>query len=155
MSEKTLQFSGIIKASNRGGAYVDFPFDVEKEFGKKRVKIQATFDGEIYRGTLTRYGSPEYFLLIRKVIRKKIGKQVGDFIEVTVKEDTAPRVVEVPDDFKAVLKNHPEQELFFNQLSYTHRKEYINWIVGAKRAETRIRRMHKAIEMMKDGKKGK
>ena len=128
------------------------PFDPEKEFGQKRIKIIATFDGEPYRGSLVRYGSPNYFLIVLKDIRKKIGKEAGDEIEVTVKKDNAPRVIKVPNDFAAILKTHPEQEIFFNQLSYTHKKEYVNKIISAKREETRIRRINKAIEMLKEGK---
>jgi len=153
-----IKFSALIKSVNesgKGGAFVDLPFDVEKTFNKKRVKIVATFDGVSYRGSLVRYGSPDYFLLIRKDIRAQIGKEAGDMVEVTIVEDTAPRVVEVPDDFQKLLDENLTEKAFFEKLSYTHKKEYVNWITDAKRAETRVRRMNKAIELMKDGKKGR
>ncbi len=144
-----------VKPDGSGGAFVDLPFDVEKKFNKKRVKIVATFDGVTYRGSLVRYGGPDYFLLIRKDIRTQIGKEAGDMVDVTIIEDTAPRIVEVPEDFQVLLIDHPKEMSFFEQLSYTHQKEYVNWIIAAKRAETRERRMNKAIELMKQGKKGK
>ena len=40
---------------------------------------------------------------------------------------------------------------FFNALSYTHRKEYCRWITEAKKEETRLKRLGKAIEMLKKG----
>lgn len=144
-----IKFSAEIKSSDRGGAFVYLPFDVEKTFNKKRVKIVATFDGEPYRGTLVKYGGPEYFLLILKAIREKIGKHPGDIVEVTLKEDTAPRVVEIPKDFEGILNAHPKELQFFNGLSYTQKKEYVQWITGAKKEETRQRRMSKAIEKLK------
>ena len=56
--------------------------------------------------------------------------------------------------YQSVLDSEPEVKKFFEQLSYTHKKEYVQWIEGAKKQETRERRMLKSIEMMKSGKKG-
>lgn len=155
MSKPKFEFSAIIKTNDRGGSFVDVPFDVEKSFGKKRLKMVATFDGVAYRGTLTRYGAPHYFIIIRKDIRAQIGKEVGDMVDVTVMEDLEPRVVEVPTDFQSLLDARLSAKSFYEKLSYTHQKEYINWITEAKRPETRERRMLKAIEMMVAGKKRK
>ena len=97
---------------------------------------------------------PEHILLVRKDIRAQIGKQPGDRVEVTLEEDTTPRIVVVPEDLKAAMGDSPELVTFFEQLSYTHQKEYVQWIEGAKKQETRLRRIQKAIEMMQAGKKG-
>lgn len=76
---------------DKGGAYVRFPYDIRKEFGKGRVKAEITFDGEPYSGSIVNMGiknedgSVCYIIGVRKDIRKKIGKQPGDTIEVTVK----------------------------------------------------------------------
>lgn len=149
------KFNAIIQSNESGGMYVIIPFDVEEEYGKKRVKIIAKIDSEVYQGSLVRMGSPDHILLIRKDIRQKIGKTNGDEVSIEVQEDTLPRIVVVPDDFKVYLNDNAEQKVFFEKLSYTHQKEYVQWIEGAKKEETRIRRMNKAIEMMKAGKKGK
>lgn len=151
---KIHRFTAQIHAA-RGGAFVYIPFDVEKEFGKKRVKVEATFDGEPYRGLLVRYGSPDFMLIIRKNIREKLGKQAGDMVEVTLKEDTAPRVIIVPDDFQMFLDQEPGVLTFYKSLSYTQQKEYIHWIEAAKRSETRERRMKKAMELLRLGKKSR
>ena len=148
------KFEAEIKGHDSGGAFVIMPFDVEKEYGKKRPKIKATFDGVEYRGSLVRMGSPEHILLIRKDIRAKIGKEAGDMVSVTVEEDLELRIVTPPKDFQMAMDEVPEVGAFFKKLSYTHQKEYVQWIEGAKRQETRERRIRKAIEMMKDGKKG-
>lgn len=76
----------IKKVEGIDGAYVEIPFDVKKEFGKGRVPVTATFDGEIYEGSLVRMGTPCHILGIRKEIRSKIGKQPGDTIKVTLQE---------------------------------------------------------------------
>ena len=82
----------IYEAGKPGGAYVIFPYDVRKEFGKGRVKVHATFDGEPYDGSIVNMGvknddgSVCYIIGVRKDIRARIGKQPGDKVSVTVRE---------------------------------------------------------------------
>lgn len=149
------KFIAEILSNESGGMYVIIPFDVEQEYGKKRVKILAKIETELYRGSLVRMGSPDHILLIRKDIRAKIDKTVGDIVKIEVEEDTTPRVVKVPNDLQELLNQNPEEKTFFKSLSYTHQKEYVQWIESAKRAETRTRRLGKALELMKNRKKGK
>lgn len=76
----------IKKVPDIDGAYIEIPFDVKAEFGKGRVKVFATFDGEPYEGSLVRMKTPCHIIGIRKDIRAKIGKQPGDTIKVTIRE---------------------------------------------------------------------
>ena len=76
----------IKKVPDIDGAYIEIPFDVKAEFGKGRVPVIATFEGEIYRGSLVRMKTPGHIIGIRKDIRAKIGKQPGNIIKVTIKE---------------------------------------------------------------------
>lgn len=93
MNEKVYEYESLIyEADKKGGAYVIFPYDVRAEFGKGRVKVHATFDGEPYDGSIVNMGVKNadgsicYIIGIRKDIRLKIGKQPGDKVRVTVKE---------------------------------------------------------------------
>ncbi|HBM7115926.1 TPA: DUF1905 domain-containing protein, partial [Enterococcus faecium] len=69
-----------------------FPYDIRKEFGAGRVKVQATFDNVPYEGSIVNMGvkNPDgsvcYILGLRKDIRKNIGKEIGDIVAVTVKQ---------------------------------------------------------------------
>ncbi len=143
-------FNATIQKGNRGGAFVVVPLDVESVSGKKRVKIKATIDGEPYRGLMVRMGSPDHIIGVVREIRQKIGKDIGDQVEVTVEEDLAPRVVTIPEDFQKILDEEPAAAKFYQSLSYTHQKEYVKWIEEAKRVETRIRRLQKARTMLLD-----
>ena len=75
-----------------GGAYVLFPYDIRKEFGRGRVKVHVTFDGEPYDGSIVNMGvrnadgSVCYIIGVRKEIRSRIGKQPGDSVLVKVRE---------------------------------------------------------------------
>ncbi|SJZ80515.1 DUF1905 domain-containing protein [Anaerorhabdus furcosa] len=87
MNSKQYQFDAVIqKVPDIDGAYIEFPYDVKTEFGKGRVKVHATFDGESYDGSLVRMKTPGHIIGIRKEIRAKINKQAGDTISVTIKE---------------------------------------------------------------------
>ncbi|HOA19204.1 MAG TPA: DUF1905 domain-containing protein, partial [Sedimentibacter sp.] len=81
------EFDAVIKkVPDIDGAYIEFPYDVKEEFGKGRVKVYATFDGEPYVGSLVRMGTPCHIIGIRKDIRAKINKQPGDIVHVTIRE---------------------------------------------------------------------
>jgi hypothetical protein len=150
--EKTYEFSAIIEDPGGGGAYVAVPFDVERTFGKKRVKVQATIDGEPYRGLLVRMGLDFHVLIVLKEIRHKIGKTYGDTVEISLREDTEPRAVSIPQDAQQVLAQNPQALAAFQKLSYTHQKEYVSWIESAKRGATRQRRLAKMAGMVVEGK---
>jgi uncharacterized protein YdeI (YjbR/CyaY-like superfamily) len=60
--------------------------------------------------------------------------------------------VAVPDDFMDLLKQHPQALAVFEKFPTSHRKEYVEWITEAKKPETRLRRMEKAIDMLSEGK---
>jgi len=76
--------------------------------------------------------------------------QAGDAVEVVLWKDEALRAVEVPAQFEKLLKREGLLPVF-EKLSYTHRKEYCRWITDAKKEETRLRRLAKAVEMLKKG----
>ena len=144
-------FDGVIEAADRGGAFVLVPFDVKEAFGSGRPKVRALIDGHEYRGSIADMGQG-HCLGIRKDVRAAIGKDVGDSVRIEVAVDTAPRVVEVPDELGQALAGAPEARTRFDTLSYTHRKEYASWVAEAKKQETRHRRAVKSVEMILAGK---
>ena len=90
---KLYEFDAIIqKVPGIDGAYVEIPFDVKSEFGKGRVPVHATFDGEPYDGSLVKMGTPCHIIGILKAIRAKINKQPGDSVHVTLTENISKKV---------------------------------------------------------------
>ena len=148
---KKYKFEAKIQAGDGGGAYVLFPFDVAKEFGTKgRVPVKATFNGVEYTGSLIKYGHPQHMLPMLKALREQIGTRPGDTIKVEVWKDEGQRTLEVPAEFKEAMEKAGVMP-HFERLSYTHRKEYCRWITEAKKEETRLKRLAKAVEMLKEG----
>jgi hypothetical protein len=121
---------------------------VEKTFGKKRVKVTASIDGIPYRGSLVRMGGDRHILGILKAIRGKAGKTIGDMVEITLREDLEPREAAVPEDLQKALRAASGSYGLFQKLSYSHRKEYINWIDEAKRSETRKKRIAETVRRL-------
>jgi hypothetical protein len=148
---KKYQFDAEILAGRGGGAYVVFPYDTEQEFGTKgKVPVKVTIDGTADRGGLFKMGTPSHILGVPKAIREQIGKGPGDIVTIVLSKDDAPRDVDVPDAFKALMKKAGVLAIF-EGLSFTHRKEYCRWITDAKKEETRVRRLEKAVDMLKKG----
>lgn len=153
--EEILEFTGTLDGVEGTEALsINFPYDVEKVYGVRgQVKVKVTYDGVPYRGSLAKMGQHCHFLVVRKDIRKQIGKSAGDTVLVTVQRDTEERIVEIPDDLAAAFASAPEAQARYEKLSYTNRKEYARWITEAKRAETRTNRVSRTVEMLLDGKK--
>lgn len=145
---KKHRFSAVIESAGGGGAFVIVPFDVEAAFGKKRVPVAATIDGVPYRGSLMRYGRPEHMLGVLKDIRRQIGKDIGDTVDVVVWEDHGERVADVPPELAEALAKNPEAKARFEKLSYTHQREHAAYIAEAKKEETRQRRVENTIRFL-------
>ena len=148
-------FTAIIQNAGGGGAFVEVPFDVEAAFGSKKPKVKAMIEDIPYRGLLVRMGTENHLLIILKGIREQISKTFGDKVKITVELDTEPRVIDVPVELKKAFKIEKDAKVFFEELAYTHQREYVTWINEAKREGTRQARIAKTIEMLKKHKKTK
>lgn len=147
-----MKFKAILRKNEMGGHFVDVPFDVEEAFGSKRPKIKALINGYAYRGSLFRMKTANHLLGVRKNIRDALKVQIGDVLTIEVELDTEERIVEIPPYFMEILIGENLLSQFEN-LSYTHRREYVGWISEAKKLETRERRLDKTILALRTGKK--
>lgn len=152
-SVKRYKFKAKIEASDGGGAFVLFPYDTQTEFATKgKVPVKATLNGVAYTGSLMTCGGAEHMLAVVKAIREQTGTKPGDMIDVEVWRDDEERRLEVPANFEKRLKREGLLS-FFEGLSFTNRREYCRWVSEAKKEETRVRRLEKAIEMLRNGEK--
>ena len=80
----------IIQNGDMDAAYIIVPIDIRKEYGKGRLKVEATFDGIPYSGSVVNMGVKDsngnvcYIIGIPKAIRHRIGKTFGDSVNVTM-----------------------------------------------------------------------
>ncbi|WP_051317116.1 YdeI/OmpD-associated family protein [Ectobacillus panaciterrae] len=75
-------------------------------------------------------------------------------VKKTISEKTENRELEMPTELEDLLNQKEDAKLFFQSLSYTYKKEYIQWITSAKREETKRKRLQQTMEKLEQGKKG-
>ena len=75
----------------------------------------------------------------------------GDVVHVLMERDNLPRTVALPADFAEALESNQPLGPSFESLSYSRRKEFLDWIGSAKKVETRVRRIAKSLEMLHKG----
>jgi bifunctional DNA-binding transcriptional regulator/antitoxin component of YhaV-PrlF toxin-antitoxin module len=133
--------------------FVKIPFDVEKYFGKGgQVKVKAAVDGADFRSSLMPDGDGQHFLVVPKSVRDKAKVKVGDRVAVVVESDPGPRLIEAPPDLAKALGKNKTAKAVWDEFAYSHKKAYVDWIVAAKKAETRVRRIENAVLLIADKK---
>ena len=148
-----MEFDAVVQSTSRGsgGAIVPLPADAAEVFGTRaRFPVRVTFNGVPYRESTMPMGDGTFCVGITNAIRSDAGAEIGETVHVVLERDEAERVVEVPADLDDALR---EAGLLprFEEMAYTHRKEYVRWVTEAKRAETRTGRVAKAVSMIAAG----
>jgi hypothetical protein len=109
-----------------------------------------TIRDHTFRTTVAVYGG-QPMIGVNKQHRAATGVDVGDTLDVVVALDEEPRVVEVPADLADALADGAATRAAFDKRSYTHRREYVEWIDEAKRPASRARRVAETVERVRTG----
>lgn len=126
----------------------EIPKNKSARFGT--VKVRGTIDGfEINKYHLMPMGNGHLFLPVRAEIRKKIKKEAGDIVHIILYLDTEP--LKIPDEMLLCLQDEVNAFNFFNTLSESEQKYYIQWVYSAKKEETKIDRLAKTINRLMQG----
>ena len=129
-------------------AFLHFPFDVEKTFGTRaRVPVRGAINGFPFRSSISPMDG-RHVMCINRQMQAGAKVKPGDTAQFVMQRDDQPRTVTVPPALKEALAKNPEAQAVFEELSYSHRKEYATWIAGAKQAATVQRRLEKLIPML-------
>jgi hypothetical protein len=127
----------------------EVPEPVVESLGRgRRVPVRITVGPHTYRTTIARMGG-RFLVPLSAENRTAAGVTAGQVVDVTIDVDDEPRVVDVPDDLATALAADPVAAATWTTLSYTHQREHVDAITGAKKPETRERRVAKAIEMLR------
>lgn len=126
---------------------IPVPFDPKEVFGKVRAPVAVTINGHTFRSTIARMGG-ETFIPLRKSNREAAGVEGGDRVKVRIAADTEARVVDVPVDLAQALKAEAGLWNLWQALSYTHQREWVESVLGAKKPETRRRRVAKVVSVL-------
>lgn len=149
-----IKFQGVLTATPRGsgGTLVPVPKEVASKLGLKGMpKVRAVIAGTPYRGSLMAMGDGTYCLGVLKSIQEAAGVGLGDRITIQLELDTAPRTVEPPPDLASVIAKDKKAAAAWAKLSFTNKKEMAVSLEGAKKPETRERRLKAALLRLRTG----
>lgn len=116
--------------------------------GGKRPPVTVTLNGHTWKSRVAIMRG-RYLLGLSIANRKATGVTTGDRVEVEVVLDAEPRVVVEPEDFARALDADPTARAAYDRLAYTHKREQVLAIEGARKQETRQRRIEQALEMLR------
>jgi hypothetical protein len=148
-----MRFRAILQSNGKTATGIRVPPEVVAALGpSKKPPVRVTIAGHTYRSTIaTRSGV--FLLGVSAENRASAGVAAGDEIDVELELDTEPREVTVPPDLAGALDGDAQARQFFDTLSHSQKQWYVLPIEQAKAAETRERRVAKAIAMLREGRK--
>ena len=125
---------------------IHLPFDPRAVFGRARAPVYVTINGYTYRSTVAIMAG-EAWVPLRRSHREAAGVREGEPLEVTLTLDTDPRTVEPPADLRVALEGAGAWGRW-EELAFTHQREHVEAVEGAKKPETRARRIEKCVAMV-------
>ena len=142
------------RMSRKGGwSYIEIKEispDHKAHFGMVRVK--GSIDSyELKQYNLMPMGNGNLFLPVKAEIRKKIKKEAGDLVHVKLYLDASPLVI--PQELIDCLNEFPAAMKFYEKLTQSEKKQYLNWVYSAKHEDTKANRIVKMIDKLLLGKK--
>jgi Bacteriocin-protection, YdeI or OmpD-Associated/Domain of unknown function (DUF1905) len=144
------QFTVELERVGKTATMFKVPFDLKDAFGRARPPVKVTIRGHTWRTTPGVYGGIGH-IVVNRDVKAATGVDAGDRVRVAMDVDTEPRTVRLPPDLREALAGDAEAKKAFAKLSYTHRREYVEWIEEAKRPETRARRIAGTVERVREG----
>lgn len=146
-----MRFRATVQLSGKSATGIRVPEEIVAALGSsKRPPVRATIGGHTYRSTVASMRGA-FMLPISAENRTSAGVAAGDEVDVDLELDTEPREITVPSDFAQALDRDADARQFFDGLSYSKKQWHVLAIEGAKTAETRERRIAKAVGLLREG----
>jgi uncharacterized protein YdeI (YjbR/CyaY-like superfamily) len=135
--------------SDQGACFIRVPPEALTTLGeRKRAPVKVTIKAYTYRTTIAVYGGKSY-IGVRRQVREAAGVEAGDQFTVGLEYDSELRTVDLPEALGAALEGDPKAAAAFDKLSHTRKKEFVDWVTGAKKADTQQRRLAQAMKMLR------
>jgi hypothetical protein len=146
-----MRFHALIQLGGKTATGIQVPAEVVAGLGpSRRPAVRVTIKGHTYRSTVAPMGG-QFMLPISAENRRSAAVAAGDEVDVDIELDTEPREVAVPSDLADALDGDAEARRFFDGLSYSRKQWFVIPIEEARTAETRQRRLAKAVGMLREG----
>src|SRR5262245_3110334 len=138
------RFSVELERVGETGTMFRVPFDLKEAFGRARPPVKVTIRGHTWRTTPGVYSGVGH-VAVNRSVKAATGVDAPERVEVAMELDTEPRTIEVPVDLAEALAA-AGADTSFARLSFTHQREYVEWIDEAKRPDTRARRVAETVD---------
>ncbi len=145
-----MRFEGTILASGKSATGIEVPAEVVERLGSKRPKVRVKINGFEYRTSVGSMGG-RFMLPVSAAVREQAEVAAGDTVVVTLEPDTEPREVALPPDFARALRRDAAAKRFFDTLSYSQQRWFVEGIESAKKPETRRRRIEASVARLHEG----
>jgi hypothetical protein len=146
-----MRFRASIQLGGKTATGIEVPPEIVASLGgSKRPAVRVTINDYTYRSTVAPLGGT-FMLPVSAEVRERASVAAGDEVDVDIEPDTEPREVTVPPDFTAALDDDLDARRYFDGLSYSNKRRFVMGIEEAKSAETRQRRIAKAIGTLREG----
>ena len=143
-----LRFEGRLE-TDQDAWFIVVPPEVLAMLGQgKRAPVKVTLNACTYRTTIAVHGGRSY-LGVRREVRAAAGVVAGEPLTVGLEYDAELRTVDLPEALRARLEADPRAAAAFEKLSDIRKREFLQWVTGAGRAETQQRRLEQAIAILR------
>jgi hypothetical protein len=137
---------------NESWTFLVLPKNVSAKFPSRGMEVvEGTINGVKFQATAEPDGKKSHWLKLDRKLRGEAGADAGDVVtlEIAPSEEEA----KVPADLKKALAAAPKARALWSEITPIARKDWIHWIMSAKQAETRARRVRNACTMLAGGKR--
>jgi hypothetical protein len=135
-------------------AFVVLPKSASDKLPRRgRTTVEGTLDGAPFRATLEPDGQLSHWLPVERALLEAAGRAVGNTVTFTIASVEQEPEPEVPDDLRRALTASPDALAVWNDTTTVARVDWIHWVVTAKQAKTRAKRIADACDMLASGKK--
>lgn len=148
-----MRFGSVVELGGKTATGIEVPQEIVHALAAgKRPAVTIAVSGHTYRTTVATMGG-RFMVPLSAENREAAGLSAGDNVDVDIDLDTEPRVMAAPDDLALALSDAPKAKAFFDSLSFSQRRSYVDWITSAKKDETRQRRVEQAVGLLQEGRK--
>jgi len=143
------------KTANAGSwTFVTLPKNASAKLPSRgRITVEGTINGVPFRATLEPDGQKSHWLRVDRKMREAAGADAGDVVTLEIAPAGEELEAKVPPDLRKALAGAPKARALWLDITPIARRDWIHWIVSAKRPETRARRIDNACAMLANGKR--
>ncbi|HEV2195870.1 MAG TPA: YdeI/OmpD-associated family protein [Candidatus Acidoferrum sp.] len=133
---------------NLGWVIIRIPFDVEKVWGARRVRVKGEINGFSFRSTLFPTASGFHLLLVTKRMQAGAYARAGSTAQFRLERDLEARKAVMPVELKRAFSQDRALQRWFDNMNFSMRKWICDQVAQPKNAETRVRRAERIAEQL-------